>query len=286
MRILFLFTFIFGAQLFAQDDLFSLLDDDSPLQEVSAIFKGTRVINGQSVELPAKGVLQFVIEHRFGTLNSGAYELWGIDQSTMRMSLDYGLFDGLAIGVARNSFQKTFEASLKASLLKQKRTSGSPISITAYAATFLNSFRWVKPERENLFSSRLSYAYQLMLARKFNQSLSLQLTPSYIHRNLVETKAMNNDYMAMGIGGRYKITKRVSFNAEYFYQFNRPVEDFTNSLSLGFDIETGGHVFQLHITNSQGMFERAFIGETTGKWSEGDIYFGFNISRVFTLSRD
>jgi len=283
VRLLLFFVFTVTSSLFAQEDLFSLLGDGKSDTEVHATFKGTRVINGQSIELPAKGVLQFVIEHRFGTINSGAYELWGIDQSTMRMSLDYGVCEGLAVGVARNSFQKTFEASAKAKLLKQKVADGSPVSITAYHAVFVNSLHWLNPERENLFSSRLSYAHQFMIAKKINQSLSLQITPSYIHRNLVETEAMNNDYMALGFGGRYKLSKRVSVNAEYFYQLDRPDEDFTNSLSLGFDIETGGHVFQLHLTNSQGMFERAFIGETTGKWSQGDIYFGFNISRVFDL---
>jgi len=283
VRLLLLFVFTFTSSLFAQDDLFSLLGDGNSDTEVHATFKGTRVINGQSIELPAKNVLQFVIEHRFGTINSGAYELWGIDQSTMRMSLDYGVCEGFAVGVARNSFQKTFEASAKAKLLKQKVADGSPVSITTYHAAFINSLHWLNPERENHLSSRLSYAHQFMIARKFNRSLSIQITPSYIHRNLVETEAMNNDYIALGFGGRYKLSKRVSINAEYFYQLDRPDEDFTNSLSLGVDIETGGHVFQLHLTNSQGMFERAFIGETTGRWSQGDIYFGFNISRVFDL---
>tara|TARA_B110000977_G_C10998711_1_gene462934 strand:- start:130 stop:984 length:855 start_codon:yes stop_codon:yes gene_type:complete len=283
MKHLVIFAFLCTSSLVAQDDLFSLLETEDSIQEVSATFKGTRVINGQSVELPAKGNLQFVIEHRFGTINSGPYELWGLDQAQMRISFDYGLSKNTAIGVARNSFQKTFEASIKSKLLKQKLTKGSLVSITSYNAIFVNSINWSNPERENLFSSRLSYAHQLMIARKFNQSLSLQLSPSYIHRNFVELDAMNNDYMALGMGARYKLTKRVSLNAEYFYQFKRPREEFTNSLSLGFDIETGGHVFQLHVTNSQGMFESAFIGETTGKWSEGDLYFGFNISRVFGL---
>ncbi len=269
--------------LVAQDDLFSLLGTDNDNSEVRAIFKGTRIINGQSIEIPSKGDLQFVIAHRFGTINSGAYELWGIDQSQMRMSFDYGLSDNIAIGVARNSFQKTYEASVKAKLLKQKSHNGSPVSIGFYQAVFVNSLKWLQPERENLFSSRLSYAYQLMVARKFSKAFSLQLTPTFIHRNLVEFNSIPNDFLALGIGGRYKLTRRISVNAEYFYQ-NRPEENYTNSLSLGFDIETGGHVFQLHITNSQGMFERAFIGETIGDWSAGDLYFGFNISRVFSLN--
>ena len=283
MRYLIIFALICSPIVKAQDDLFSLLEVEDTPQEVTATFKGTRIINGQSVELPAKGNLQFLIEHRFGTINSGAYELWGLDQAQMRMSFDYGLTNNTAIGLARNSFQKTFEASIKSRLVRQKINGGSPISVTSYNAVFANSIRWANPERANLFSSRLSYAHQIMIARKFNSSLSLQLTPSLIHRNLVDKKDINNDYVALGIGGRYKLTKRVSLNAEYFYQFKRLNELFVNSLSIGFDIETGGHVFQLHVTNSQGMFERAFIGETTGKWSAGDLYFGFNISRVFGL---
>ena len=283
MRYLIIFALFCSPIVKAQDDLFSLLEVEDTPQEVTATFKGTRIINGQSVELPAKGNLQFLIEHRFGTINSGAYELWGLDQAQMRMSFDYGLTNNTAIGLARNSFQKTFEASIKSRLVRQKINGGSPISITSYNAVFANSIRWANPERANLFSSRLSYAHQIMIARKFNSSLSLQLTPSLIHRNLVDKKDINNDYVALGIGGRYKLTKRVSLNAEYFYQFKRLNELFVNSLSIGFDIETGGHVFQLHVTNSQGMFERAFIGETTGKWSAGDLYFGFNISRVFGL---
>ena len=283
MRYLIIFALFCSPIVKAQDDLFSLLEVEDTPQEVTATFKGTRIINGQSVELPAKGNLQFLIEHRFGTINSGAYELWGLDQAQMRMSFDYGLTNNTAIGLARNSFQKTFEASIKSRLVRQKMNGGSPISISSYNAVFANSIRWANPERANLFSSRLSYAHQIMIARKFNSSLSLQLTPSLIHRNLVDKKDINNDYVALGIGGRYKLTKRVSLNAEYFYQFKRLNELFENSLSIGFDIETGGHVFQLHVTNSQGMFERAFIGETTGKWSAGDLYFGFNISRVFGL---
>ncbi len=283
MRYLIIFALFCSPIVKAQDDLFSLLEVEDTPQDVTATFKGTRIINGQSVELPAKGNLQFLIEHRFGTINSGAYELWGLDQAQMRMSFDYGLTNNTAIGLARNSFQKTFEASIKSRLVRQKMNGGSPISITSYNAVFANSIRWANPERANLFSSRLSYAHQIMIARKFNSSLSLQLTPSLIHRNLVDKKDINNDYVALGIGGRYKLTKRVSLNAEYFYQFKRLNELFENSLSIGFDIETGGHVFQLHVTNSQGMFESKFIGDTKGKWSAGDLYFGFNISRVFGL---
>lgn len=280
-KIFLLGLFLLSSALAAQENLLHLLGDQKEDQQVYSTFKGTKILNGQSVELPSKGALLFIIEHRFGTINSGAYELWGLDQASMRMSFDYGLKDGFVIGVARNSFQKTYEASIKTRVFRQRKDRGLKVSVGTYHAAFINTLRWANPERENLFRSRMSYVHQVMIAKKFNHSLSAQLTPTLIHRNIVQNNSMYNSYMAMGIGARYKLSSRVSLNGEYFYQFNRPEEDFSNSLSFGFDIETGGHVFQLHLTNSQGMFERAFVGETQGKWSEGAIYFGFNISRIF-----
>ncbi|MCF8334484.1 MAG: DUF5777 family beta-barrel protein, partial [Bacteroidales bacterium] len=141
-------------------------------------------------------------------------------------------------------------------------------------------------ERDNLFSSRVSYVHQLLIARKFNNKLSLQLSPSLVHKNLVESSDDSNDIISSGIGGRYKITNSLSINAEYFHVFTESAaEKSENALAIGVDLETGGHVFQLHLTNAQPMFERGFITETQGKWSNGDIYFGFNINRVFTIQK-
>ncbi len=265
----------------AQDDLLDLLGPvETPDVPVAATFKDTRVINGQSNETPAGGVLHFVIAHRFGQISDGAYDLWGLDNASMRMGFDYGITDRLAVGVARNTFQKTYEANVKARLLRQSST--IPLSITGYSALACNGLRWTEPDRENFFSSRLSYTHQLVIARKFSPKLSAALTPSVVHRNLVATPDEAHDEYLIGAGGRYKLSQRVSVNGEYFLRLN-PNEAYTNSLSLGVDIETGGHVFQLHMTNSRGMFERAFLTETAGKWSDGNIYFGFNLSRVFTV---
>ena len=266
----------------AQDDLLDLLGPvETPDAPVTATFKDTRIINGQSNETPASGVLHFVIAHRFGQISDGAYDLWGLDNASMRMGFDYGITDRLAVGVARNTFQKTYEASVKARLLRQSGT--VPLSITGYSALACNGLRWTEPDRENFFSSRLSYTHQLVIARKFSSNFSAALTPSVVHRNLVATPQDAHDEFLIGAGGRYKVTNRVSVNGEYFLRLN-PSEAYNNSLSLGVDIETGGHVFQLHMTNSRGMFERAFLTETAGMWSDGNIYFGFNLSRVFTVS--
>jgi len=103
---------------------------------------------------------------------------------------------------------------------------------------------------------------------------------------LVATNAEKNDVYALGTAARIKITKRLAVNAEYIYLLpDQVAPGITNSLSVGVDIETGGHVFQLHLTNSTSMIEKGFISETTNSWSDGGIHFGFNVSRVFTVKR-
>lgn len=276
---------------FAQNDLMNLLESDSTSEVnlTTATFKSTRIMNGHSIERMPPGQLDVRISHRFGRLNSGAYNLWGLDQANIHFSLEYGITRWLMLGVGRGTYQKTFDGFAKFSILRQ--SSGAkemPISLSAFSSVALNSLKWSDPERTNYFSSRLAYVAQVLAARKFNQSFSLQLTPSYVHRNLVTTELDPNDIWAIGAGGRVKLSKRISFNAEYYYVANPKKymsEQIYNPLSIGVDIETGGHVFQILLTNSLAMIEKGFIGETTGSWSKGDIHLGFNISRVFTVKK-
>ena len=278
--------------IFAQDDLMNILDQNAPkeINYTTATFKSTRIMNGHSVEKMPPGQLDVRISHRFGKLNSGAYNLFGLDQSNIRLGLEYGIFKWLMIGIGRGSYEKTFDGFTKFTILRQ--SSGArvmPVSLSLFSSVALNSMKWTDETRANYFSSRLSYVGQILIARKISQGLSLQLTPSYVHRNLVTTELDPNDLFALGAGGRLKLTKRISLNAEYFYVVNPKTymsRQIYNSLSVGVDIETGGHVFQLLFTNSLGMIEKAFIGETTGQWKKGDIHFGFNISRVFTLKKN
>ena len=161
-----------------------------------------------------------------------------------------------------------------------------PVTLSYFGSMSIISLKWEEPERENYFSSRLQYSHQILVAKKFNRWLSLQLMPSMIHRNLVPTKEDENDVFSIGIGGRAKLTDRFAVTGEYYYLIpGKTADDFTNSLSFGVDIETGGHVFQLYLTNSLGLIEQQFIPMTTGKWSEGDIHLGFNISRTFVIKR-
>ncbi|WP_324675907.1 DUF5777 family beta-barrel protein [Hymenobacter sp. GOD-10R] len=271
----------------AQDDLLKTLEaqvtDSARAEYVQATFKGTRIINGQSVETPGAGTMVFLISHRFGMLNSGAYNFFGLDQATIRLGLEYGINDRLTVGVGRSSLEKTYDGFVKYRALRQSTGSRAmPVSVTLFASSALTSLKF--PDQERPTDSRFAYTYQALIARKFSPSLSLQLMPTLVHRNFVDTRAEQNDVYALGIAGRQKLTKRVALTAEYYYLLPGATADrFRNSLAVGFDIETGGHVFQLHFTNSQGMIEKFFIPQTTGRWLDGDIYFGFNISRVFTL---
>jgi hypothetical protein len=275
----------------AQDDLLELLDKESEdpkqVNYSYATFKSTRLINGQSVETTAGGVLNFVIGHRFGKINDGWYEFWGLDNATIRLGFEYGITDNINIGIGRSSFMKTYDANIKWKFARQSSGYRNfPFTATWYSSMAINGLKWEDPERENYFSSRLSFSHQVFLARKFSNAFSLQLMPSYVHRNLVETKEDQNDVFALGIGGRIKITQRLSINGEYYYQFpGTNADKYNNSVALGLDIETGGHVFQVHITNSKGMIEQYFIPMTTGKLLDGDIFFGFNVNRVFTIKK-
>ncbi|MDC3220095.1 DUF5777 family beta-barrel protein, partial [Saprospiraceae bacterium] len=161
-----------------------------------------------------------------------------------------------------------------------------PITAALFASSAIKTVKWQNPDRENYFSSRMYYTYQLIVGRKFSKSFSLQLSPTVVHRNLVRTNLEKNDVYSLGAATRIKLTKRMAINAEYIYVFeNQLAPGYRNSFSLGLDIETGGHVFQLHFTNSTSMIEKGFITETVGDWADGGVHFGFNVSRVFTLRK-
>jgi Membrane bound beta barrel domain (DUF5777) len=284
-------VFLIPAVIFAQDDLMNLLNETSSKETnyTTATFKSTRVMNGHSIERMKAGQLDVRISHRFGRINSGAYEFFGLDQANIHLSLEYGLTNWLMIGVGRGSYEKTFDGFSKFSILRQ--SSGMkfmPVSVSVLTTIAVKSLKWPDQSKTNYFSSRLTYVGQVLIARKFNQVFSFQLSPTYIHRNLTTTELDPNDLYAVGAGGRIKLTKRISLNAEYFYLANPKTNmslQVYNPLTIGIDIETGGHVFQLLFTNSLAMIEKGFIGETTGSWRKGDIHFGFNLSRVFTLKK-
>lgn len=292
--ILIIACLLFNGSVNAQDDLLALLNEkEEPITNYTiATFKNTRLISGHSIETNGKRVLQFLIGHRFGRLNSGWRDLYGLDNATIRIGFDYGLTDDINIGFGRSSFQKTYDGMVKWKFLKQKSGAKNfPFTATWVSSIYMLANEWPNPDRENYFSSRLTYHHSLLMARKFGDWLSIQLMPTAVHRNLVTTQFDNNTVYSMGAGTSIKLNGSLRFNVEYYYfpsdQINSLLggEEIQNSLSVGIDLETGGHVFQLHLTNSRGMTEKYLIGETTGNWGDGDIHFGFNVSRVFNVRK-
>lgn len=280
-----LFLLVVAIKPVSAQDLMDLFDEGPTTEYAYGTFKTTRLVLNHSVQSPAPGELVFIISHHFGRINEGLYTLFGLDVATIRLGLEYGLTDRLSLGIGRGTYRKMFDGHVKFKLLRQ--SSGAhqmPVTLTYFGSMGINSLKWQYPERDNYFTSRLSYVHQLLIARKFNNLISLQLTPSVVHRNLVKATNDQNTVFALGAGGRVKLTQRITLNAEYFHLLpGKTADDFDNSLSVGFDIETGGHVFQLFFTNSNPITEHGFITETVGRWDKGDVYFGFNITRAFTL---
>lgn len=274
---------------FAQDDLMAELENqvDPSVIYTLQTFKGTRIINGQSVETKGKGELEFIFSHRFGRINSGSYNLWGLDDAFVRLGLEYGITDRLGVGIGRTSFDKTFDGYLRYKVFRQ--STGAlrfPLTVTAIATGYIKTSPRAKDNPQITMGDRTAYSIGVLMARKINSNFSLQLTPVFVHRNAVVQLNENNDDLALGLGGRYKITRSVALSGEYYYRLNAKSNSPNfDSVGFGVDIETGGHVFQLVFTNSTGMFERALVSETTGDFFSGDIHFGFNITRNFQIVR-
>lgn len=280
-----LFFFLFHSIVFSQVNLESLLNPVLETSHVINTFKSTRIINNHSVEIFDVKQLDFRISHRFGTLNGGLYELYGLDQAKVRIGLEYGVFPNFMLGFGRSSFDKVYDGYVKYVIIHQKRgAKNNPFSVVGFSNVSINSER--KGYSNYPLTGRMSFTHQLLIGSKLNSALSIQIMPSWIHWNMVQLIEDPNDIFVLGFGMRYLITKSTSFNLEYLYRFNESEynrEFYYNSFSIGFDIETGGHVFQLHLTNSMPMIESGFLTRTYSDWFNGGIHFGFNISREFNL---
>ncbi|MDP3929713.1 MAG: DUF5777 family beta-barrel protein [Bacteroidota bacterium] len=288
------FILALTANAWAQEDLLGMLasESDNKPVPVFATFKSTRVVNGQSIEHVAAKHLNFVILHRFGEVNGGAYQLWGLDQANIRLAFDYGITDKIQVGFARSSFEKTYDGNLKIKLLRQsKGKGGMPVSLGYYGNVAVNTLSWDFPQRQNFFTSRLSYVNQIIVAKKFSDKLSLQLVPTLVHYNLVRRTADPNTIFALGTAASFKLNRSVRLNLEYYPRLNgrdvpnRAGQKRHDYLGVGFDIETGGHVFQLMLSNSLGMLEQHQIAETTGSWENMAVRLGFNVSRTFSFDK-
>ena len=278
----------------AQEDLMAELSRSIPKERefVHATFKGTRLINLQTVETLGRRTLEFRIAHRFGDFSSGGQNFWGLDgPATIQFHFDYGVTDRFTVGIGRASYNKTFDAFAKYNLARQTNDNSMPMTITILGS--MNIVSGLDPNKDVTgvdeyrdFGNRVAYLAQLNVARKFNSKLSVQLAPLFIHYNLAYRIGYQNDVVALGLSGRYKISGHAALTGEYIYRLNKYSSNFDfyhDALSLGFDLETGGHVFQVFFTNSVAINETAVIPFTESKWSKGQIRLGFNISRVFGL---
>lgn len=276
-----------------EEDLLSLLGDENTTDYTTATFKANRVVNGHSIENTAKGVLDTKFSHRFSPVRQGLYDMFGLDGATIRIGADYGVTDRLMIGFGRSNTEKIIDGFAKYKILRQcSGAKNIPFTLSYLIDAQIKTVKFADQERDNRFTDRIFYTHQVLIGRKFNSRFSLQIMPTVVHRNLTASANDKNDVFSIGAAGRIKLTKRVALNAEYYYVPEGQIESpYANSLSIGFDIETGGHVFQLHFTNAANMTYKGFITETQEDWFFKDgagkmlsgIRFGFNISRVFTL---
>ncbi|WP_223551570.1 DUF5777 family beta-barrel protein [Aestuariivivens sp. NBU2969] len=279
---LYLLLCLIPVSLFSQNDLLDEIDTDSTWSNYAdAAFKGLKVVNFESTKLVAKKEFTFIVSHRFGSLKNGLDNFFGLDEAVTRLNFVYGITDGLNIGFSRSSFQKIYEFSLKYSLLRQKE-GGFPFTVVGFNELLVNTALDEVDLPLLEFKHRLSYVTQLLISRKFSTNLSLEIAPTFFHDNFVFIDQQDNSQFALGLGGRYKLGKRWSLNMDYGWHMNRADNSpFKNPFSIGFDLETGGHVFQMHFSNAQGMNTNTFLGQGSGDWGDGDIYFGFNLSRRF-----
>ena len=268
-----------SVSLHAQEDLLGLIDDNPKTIPVMATFKATRIVNAQSIEMPKPRILEFVILHRFGSMANGAYDLFGMDEAVIRFDLEYGFSDRLSIGIGRSSLNKTYDIFSKLKIVDQRTGYRSfPISLVLFTKMEIETIM-----KDMDMQDRYTYDVQFLLAKKLNRSLSLQLMPTFIHRNLVETHNDYHDLISLGIGGRIKMTRRTSINFDTFFPIGKRGETYKQGWGIGYDIETGGHVFQLMVTNARGSFESEYIENASGAFEDLNLYLGFNISRAFYL---
>ena len=283
MKQIFTSTFLICTLIvFSQDELLSEIDTviEEPTY-ASAVFKGLKVINFESTKLVAKKGFNFIVSHRFGTVKNGFQNLFGLDEAVTHLNFVYGLSEHINISASRSSNQKIYEVATKFRLVNQQ-AGKMPFTVVGYTSVLANTAL----DSDNLpkleFKHRLSYVAQLLVSRKMNNNLSLILSPTFFHDNYLTDDFQENSQYGVGFGGRYKLGKRWSLNTEYGVHLNRSENSlYKNPFSIGVDLETGGHVFQLLFTNSQSMNTNGVFGTSTGEWGESDVYFGFNLARSF-----
>lgn len=243
-------------------------------------FSTLKIGNLQSTNTMDKGQFCALISHRFGTIRGGLDSFFGLDNGNTKFQFLYGITNGLQIGVSRESVRKTYGGSAKLNLIAQG--DNFPMNITAYTTINLNSELKKEVYPKMLFYDRLSYGTQLIASRKFTEKFSAEIAPTFIRQNLVHEPFQVHNQWAVGIGARYKLGDNVELTTDYVMNLSRAAESIYNDpLTIGVNINTERHVFQVLLTNAQSTNEPGFISNAAGSWSEGEIYLGFNLVRTF-----
>ncbi len=289
MKLIIILLCIFTLPSFAQEDLEALLNKEVSQDQTiytTATFKSTRLQNGHTVERTSRGELELRVHHRFGQLSSGFDNFFGLDESSSLISLEYGLTNWMMIGVGRATIDKTWNGFTKFSILRQSEGKVQmPISLSYLAQISYVTVSRGESDPYDKPVNRAFYTHQLLIARKFSPALSFEVMPTLVHRNLVD-EPNKNDLYSLGLGGRYKFTKWVAICGEYYYVVNKDVSfgyEYKDAYSIGVDIDTGGHVFQLLLSSSPYLLEHQFLSRSNGNIKVGNIYLGFNIMRTFSL---
>jgi hypothetical protein len=279
MKKFLLLLLLFPLASFSQNDLLAGIDTVATKEKVTSAFKALKIVNLESTKLAAKGDLYFIVAHRFGSIKDGFEGFFGLDNANTQLKFVYGLTDGINISAARSEL--AYDFSSKYILLSQIKD-GFPVTIAGFTSLAINNTLKESLYPKLKFNDRFTYVQQLLISKKYSEKLSLEIAPTIFHENFVDNPEQDNTQYAIGIGGRYKFSKRWSFNIDYAAHLNRASNSiYKNPLSIGFDLETGGHVFQMHFTSSQGIHEAGYLAQTTGDWTKGDVFFGFNLLRVF-----
>ena len=248
---------------------------------VKNVFQGTRFINLQSANVAEKNELQMFIQHRFGNINGGFYEFFGLDEASMRLGFEYGIFKNFTVGIGRSTYMKTFDSFLKYRILTQ--TASMPLTLTATFAGSVPTIRDYFPAEYDNFGDKASGNVQLHIAKSW-KSIGFQVSPGYIGTGYIPAENSSYSFFTLGGGGSVKLSKKISFNVEYLYRFEDEI-DYVNPLSASIDLDTGGHLFQIVISNGQQMYDQAIITNPTGDWAEGSLYLGFNLVRGFNFKQ-
>jgi len=284
------FLFLTPIQVISQTDPLSLDSIVTESVPVKQAFNGSYIINNQSSNVLESGSLNFHILHRFGELSDGAYNAYGLDYAAIRLGFEYGISDRLTAAIGRSSAGKNYDGHLKYRI-KTQTVGGNnnfPISLVAFSSFAFSATelqRQNSVQRDNQFTNQLVYTTELIISRQFSEKFSFEIIPAIVHRNSVISLMYNPNVYALSAGARLKVSGRMHLIADYGYVINNNDNTLANPLGLGIDIVTGGHTFQLYVTNSVGMIEKEFLTATTGKIQDGNIRIGFSISRAFMLKQ-